>query len=424
MTLRKGHIVSSLIIVTLFSSSLCNATISVHESDLNITWGGSNWDFGHDIVLDDSGNIYITGNTRSFGMGFYDAFIAKYDSAGNSLLNITWGGSDYDSGDAIALDDSGNIYITGRTLSFTVGNYDAFIAKFDSAGNSLLNITWGGSNNDEGDDIVLDNSGNIYITGETDSFGHNAFIAKYDSAGNSLLNITWGGSDVGGNGNGIVLDESGKIYITGSVSGIGAGDYDAFIAKFDSAGNSLLNITWGGSNLESGNDIVLDNSGNIYIVGHTNSFAVGNYDAFIAKFDSAGNSLFNITWGGSHYDPGSGITLDDSGNIYITGRTYSFGAGGYDAFIAKYDNAGNSLRSFTWGGSDDDGGSSIVLDDSGNIYITGYTKSFGSGDRDAFIAKFLSGDDDTLKISGYNLFFLMSIITIVVFIIRKKLKNP
>ena len=432
MTCIKRRIISSLIIVTIFLSSLLftinyGAAKSVYGLDLCITWGGSGWDHGRGIVLDDSGNIYIIGNTDSFGAGDYDAFIAKYDSAGNSLLNITWGGSSWDYGSGIALDDSGNIYITGTTNSFGAGDKDAFIAKYDSAGNSLLNITWGGGDTDSGGDIVLDDSGNIYITGTTNSFGagdKDAFIAKYDSAGNSLLNITWDGSGWD-HGKHIALDASGNIYITGDTNSFGAGDYDAFIAKYDSAGNSLLNITWDeGGNSENGNGIVLDDSGNIYIVGNTINHLLGNLDPFIAKYDSAGNSLFNITWGGSGLDYGWGIALDDVGNIYITGDAEGIGANYYDAFIAKYDSVGNSLLNITWDGGNGDYGSAIVLDDSGNIYITGVTNSFGTGDYDAFILRYLSGIDDTPGISSYNPFLLLGILSIIVFTISKKLKKP
>ena len=131
-------------------------------------------------------------------------------------------------------------------------------------------------------------------------------------------------------------------------------------------------------------------------------------------------SDLNIIWGGSSGDRGMGIALDDSGNIYITGRTESFGAGSDDAFIAKYDSAGNSLLNITWGGSNSEGGNDIVLDNSGNIYITGGTENFGAGDRDAFIAKYLSGDDDTPRISGYNLFFLIGFLCISLIILTKK----
>ncbi|MFX1499879.1 MAG: SBBP repeat-containing protein [Promethearchaeota archaeon] len=412
--------------VSIESSGVINAAIN---SDLEITWGGIDMDSGNDIALDTSGNIYITGHTESFGEGSDDAFIAKFDSTGNSLLNITWGGSDSDSGNAITVDTSGNIYITGHTESFGEGSDDAFIAKYDSTGNSLLNITWGGNDSDSGNDIALDSSGNIYITGTTESFGagiHDVFIAKYDSAGNSLLNITWGGNDWD-YGLGITLDTAGNIYTTGFTESFGAGIADAFVAKYDNVGNSLLNITWGGINNDHGLRITLDASGNIYITGNTYSFGAGTYDVFLAKYDSLGNSLLNITWGGSDWDYGRDIVLDALGNIYITGSTESFGAGTYDVFLVKYDSLGNSLLNITWGGSEWDFGNGIALDASDNVYITGGTENFGMGGRDAFIVKYdmtdTKTDDSTPGISGYNLFFLLSILSVVVFTISKKLKK-
>jgi uncharacterized delta-60 repeat protein len=366
--------------------------------DFNTTWGGSNYDYANGIAVDGAGNIYITGRTSSFGAGQDDAFITKYDSTGTSLLNITWGGSYSDSGNDIVVDGAGNIYITGYTSSFGAGYYDAFIAKYDSAGTSLLNITWGGSNGDFANDIVVDGAGNIYITGSTYSFGagqYEAFIAKYDSAGTSLLNITRDGSD-GDSGHDIALDGAGNIYVTGSTYSFGTGDSDAFIAKYDSAGTSLLNITWGGSNYDAAYGIAVDGAGNIYITGKTSSFGAGDSDAFIAKYDSAGTSLLNITWGGSNGDSGNGIAVDGSGNIYITGGFNRFVEGSEDAFIAKYDSAGTSLLNITWAGSNDDSGSGIAVDGSGNIYITGYTYRFGEGDSNAFIAKYnLTIDDST-----------------------------
>ncbi|MBY8989594.1 MAG: SBBP repeat-containing protein [Candidatus Lokiarchaeota archaeon] len=390
-----------------------------YTSDFINTWGGIDSDTGWDIALDDSGNIYISGSTESFGAGKDDAFIAKFDSSGNSILNITWGGSGIDAGTGIVLDDSGNIYITGATNSSGTGNFDAFIAKFNSTGHSLLNITWGGNDADGGYDILLDDSGNIFITGYTESFGagdNDAFIAKFNSTGHSLLNVTWGGSD-SDDGYSIALDALGNIYIAGSTWSFGI---DAFIAKFNSSGHSLLNITWSGGDAQFGWDMALDGSGNIYITGYVYGF--GNLaQAFIVKFNNTGHLKMEIIWGGNNYDVGFGIALDGSGNIYITGTTDSFGAGGYDLFIAKFNSTGHSLLNTTLGGIDDDWGKGIALDNYGNIFITGYTESFGAGSHDTIIAKYRQiSDNDSGSIPGYDLLFLIGFLGLSLVLLTKK----
>ncbi len=406
-----------------------------YKSGFYRVWGGSDDDYGNSIALDGSGNLYITGFTNTSGTNDHDAFIAKFNSTGNSVMNITWGGIDSDFGRSIALDGSGNIYIMGDTYNISDNYRDVFIAKFNSTGNSVMNITWGGINSDCGYGIALDGSGNIYITGSTKSFGagtEDAFIAKFNSSGNSVMNITWGGNN-NDYGYGIALDGSGNIYITGDTNSFWDLDGDAFIAKYDSSGNSVMNITWSGSDDDWGRDIILDGSGNIYITGYTYSFGVGDLDVFIAKFDNSGNSMKNITWGGSDNEAGIDIALDGSGNIYITGWTDSFGAGTIDTLIVKFDSSGNSVKNYTWGGIDSDFGRSIALDGSGNIYITGYTYSFGTGNSDAFIVKIPSNengddddDDDDVQeeaIPGYDLFLLIGLLGILsVLLVKKRLK--
>ena len=208
------------------------------------------------------------------------------------------------------------------------------------------------------------------------------FVAKYDSAGNFITDSIWdsGTYDYGYD---IAINGSSDIYITGYTDGMGAGGGDAFIAKFNSTLDSKKNITWGRSNHDQGQDIILDNSGNIYIIGRT---IFPETDAFIAKFNSTLDSKMNITWHTDNTDSALGIALDDSGNIYITGY-YSNPPNSIDVFIAKYDSEGRSKTNITWGGSQDDRAEDIAIDDSGSIYITGKTESHGNGAQ-AFIHKY------------------------------------
>ena len=186
-----------------------------------------------------------------------------------------------------------------------------------------------------------------------------------------------------------------------------------------------LNTTWGGSNDDFANGITVDGAGNIYITGHTFSFGAGGSDAFLAKYNSAGTSLLNITWGGSLFDAANGITVDGVGNIYITGQTYSFVEGFEDAFIAKYDSAGTSLLNITWGSSNGNAAYGITLDGAGNIYITGCTYSFEAGSSDAFLAKYKRIIDDSTDavIPGPTILFIGIISALSVGMIIKRLKK-
>ncbi|MFX1500449.1 MAG: hypothetical protein ACFFDH_05725 [Promethearchaeota archaeon] len=381
-------------LITLPSISASN------EYEWNKTWGGSDGEIGDEIRLDGSGNILITGETQSYGAGNYDVFLLKYDSDGNLLWNITWGGSESEYGNGIEIDSLENILTIGSTMSYGAGYNDVFLLKYNSSGNLLWNKTWGGSGLDEGNGIVIDGSGNILITGATQSYGAGAtdtLLLKYDSDGNLLWYKTWGGFGYEC-GFGIAVDGSGNILITGSTSSYGAGEDNTFILKYDSDGNLLWYKIWGGNDNDCGDGITLDSSGNAFITGGSRSYGAENYNVFLLKYDSNGNKLWNTTWGGSKYDYGYGIILNGSGNVLITGSTSSYGAGANDVLILKYDSDGNQLWYKTWGGNDTDCGYGITLDDSGNIFISGYTESIGVGFKDVFLLKIgIDMDDDGLN---------------------------
>ena len=210
---------------------------------------------------------------------------------------------------------------------------------------------------------------------------------KYDPSGNQLWNETWGGADAD-SGRGVAVDGSGNAYIAGRTGSFGAGFGDAFLVKYDPSGNLLWNETWGGAAYDYGNGVAVDGSGNAYVAGFTDSFGAGGYDAFLVKYDPSGNLLWNETWGGAAYDYGNGVAVDGSGNAYVAGYTDSFGASFDDAFLVKYDPSGNLLWNETWGGAAYDYGNGVAVDGSGNAYVAGYTDSFGASFDDAFLVKY------------------------------------
>jgi hypothetical protein len=371
----------------------------------------------------------------------YDVLVTKLSSSGNSLIYSTYlGGWDDEGGYGIAVDASGNAYVTGWTDSHAFpttnryqayqGGNDVFVAKLSSYGNTLIYSTYLGGGGDDGGNpstgfgggIVIDGSGNAYVTGytassdfptlnpyQTDQPGPDAFVTKFSSTGSTLIYSTYlGGADYDW-GYGIAVDGSGNAYVTGFTL---SSDFptlnpyqtepdlfgdDVFVTKLSSSGNSLIYSTYlGGEGDDWGTGIAIDSSGNAYVTGNAGSpdfptlnpyqtYPDDNSDnAFVTKLSSSGNSLIYSTYlGGGSIDRGEGIAIDDSGNAYVAGYTYSSDfptlnpyqaahQGDQDVFVTKLSSSGNSLIYSTYlGGANPDDGRAIVIEGNGDAYVTG-----------------------------------------------------
>src|SRR5208283_4844758 len=379
------------------------------------------------------------------------------------LSYSTYLGGDAAEGYAIAVDTAGDAYVTGSAgfTNFPTANglqpalggpnaTNAFITKFNSHGSALVYSTYlGGSNLDTGYGIAVDTAGNAYVTGVTSSANfptvnalqatlagsENAFITKINASGSALIYSTYLGGSGYDAGMGIAVDASGNAYVAGNTGSIdfptanalqptSGGGEDAFVAKINASGSALVYSTYlGGSALENGEAIAVDTAGNAYVTGQTSStnFPTANalqstsgggyYNAFVTKINASGSALVYSTYlGGSGSDGGSGIAVDASGNVYVTGNTSSTNfptvnalqstlTGSYVAFVTKCNATGSALIYSTYlGGSGGDQGNGIAVDASGNAYVTGITSSFDfptanalqsayAGTYDAFVSK-------------------------------------
>ena len=386
--------------------------------------GGSLKDSSGGIAVDSSGNAYIVGVSYQPYYPYYpvtmgpetmDIFVAKVNASGTGLIYCSYiGGNAYDTGNGIAVDPSGNAYITGYTQSdqttfpviggpdvtFNGGWDDAFVAKVNPSGTGLIYCGYiGGADLDHGLDIAIDGLGNAYITGDTQS-------------DQTSFPIT-GGPDLTYNG----------------------GEADAFVAKVNVSGTGLVYCGYiGGSGDDGGGGIAVDGSGNAYITGSTfskeTSFPVTvgpditfndigrGGDAFVAKVNPSGTGLVYCGYiGGAETEGARAIAVEGSGNAYVTGSTISdqttfpvsggpgttyHGNGQWDAFVAKVNASGTGLVYCGYiGGSGGDMGGGIAVDSSGNAYIAGSTESnqtsfpvnggpdttYNGGEADAFVAK-------------------------------------
>jgi uncharacterized delta-60 repeat protein len=379
------------------------------------TLGGAGGDYGYGIAVDSSGNVYVTGYTDSQGAGVDDALITKYNTSGTIQWQRTLGGSGYDYGYGIAVDSSGNVYVTGITTSQGAGANDALITKYNTSGTIQWQRILGGSGSDQGLGIAVDSSGNVYVTGYTTSQGagvDDALITKYNTSGTIQWQRTLGGS-VTDQGYGIAVDSSGNVYVTGITDSQGAGNYDVLITKYDTSGTIQWQRILGGSSVDVGNGIAVDSSGNVYVTGYTDSQGAGGPDVLIAKYNTSGTIQWQRVLGSSSTEAGYGIAVDSSGNVYVTGRTNGQGAGSNDVLITKYNTSGTIQWQRTLGGSSNEFGRGIAVDSSGNVYVTAYTTSTGGTGNDVLITK-LPGDGSktgTYTVGGVSFTYAASTLT-------------
>jgi len=385
--------------------------------------GGTNYDMGHSIAVDASGNVYTIGQFQGIAdfdpgagtanltsSGSNDIFISKLDASGNFVWVKQFAGTSSNVGTSIAVDALGNVYTTGYfngTANFdpgagtanltSAGFTDAFISKLDASGNFVWVKQFTGTSSIYGFSIAVDASENVYTT------GYFFQTADFDP-GPGTFNLTSAGYD------------------------------DVFISKLDASGNFVWVKQFGDIYNDRGTSIAVDASGNVYTAGSFyetidfdpgagvfNLTSSGYADFFISKLDASGNFVWAKKMGGSSSETEISIAIDASENVYCTGRfqgtinvnsgpgiTNLTSNGAFDIFISKF----NALGTFVWarkiGGSSNEIGTSIAVDAS-NVYITGYfngTVDFdpGSGtfnltstssNRDIFVHKMRSCNNNT-----------------------------
>ena len=401
-------------------------------------------DRGQSIATDSQGNQYVTGQITTLYGPSPNIFVKKYDPNGNIIWSVSAGGTGDDEGLGIAVDGTGNVYVTGyfegtatfgsQTLTAS-GNNDIFVAKLTPSGNWLWAVKAGGTSIDKGYDIAVDGTGNAYVTGHfhgTATFGSRTltstdigpdiFVAKLSPYGTWRLAVQ-AGDIFDDYGCGIAVDSSGNAYVTGYFNYAATfGSYtltafvllDTFVAKLSPYGTWLWAVGAAGWDFVGGYDIAVDGSGNAYVTGYFNDSATfgsynltsfGSTDIFVAKINSSGTWLWAVKAGGTSGDFGYGIAVDVAGNAYVTGffeGTATFGSrtltssGEKDIFAAKLNPSGTWRWAYKAGGTDSDIGYGIAVDEAANAYVTGIfrgTATFGShtmdamGGTDIFVAK-------------------------------------
>jgi len=393
-------------------------------------WGGIEFLFCADTELDSQGNIYIVGVSND-GVNHDELILIKFNSLGELQWYRTWGGDDSESGNGVVVDSLDNIYIAGSTQNFGAGSFDMVLVKYDASGVQKWNRTWGTSDSETCHSLAIDSSNNLLLAGRGQDHESIALV-KYDSDGNQLWNRTLNFEDGYPTASDILINSLGDIYIAGA-NLVNNDYYEMILIKFDNAGIHQWNRTWGSEpNYCLGYSIAIDSSNNVYVTGEIDTTEVLGGISYITdkqlllmKLNSAGIQQWNRTWGGSKWDLGVNIVINSNDNIYIMGRTESFGAGKMDVVLMGYDDTGLLKWSQTWGGHSHDYGSGLTLDDENNIYITGTTRSFHEEENyEIFIVKYGNPEIEEIPL---ELIIIVSssigvgvVITIVVVILTRR----
>jgi hypothetical protein len=463
-------------------------TSTIYAQLPNYNWakpfGGSSGDEGRSVVTDATGNVYSTGvftgvvdfdpSPAIFNLssaGAFDVYISKVDPAGNFVWAKKIGGTGNDNSWGIALDNSGNVFVSGNfngscdmdpgpTLNnaFSAGQTDVFILKLDAAGNYVWAKTMGGTDFDGAVGIAIDFIGHVVTTGSfrgtadfdpgvgtatvTSNGLDDIFISQLDNNGNFVMIKSIGGTGTD-YGNAIAPYGSGTLFITGTFQntadfdpGVGTttltsgGSWDAFVLRLDPGGFFSWAKSMGGIVTEQGRSIAIDNSGSVLTCGEffsTVDFdpgvgtytltSAGNYDVFISKLDGGnGNFLMAKQIGGTGPDYSYSIKVANLYDYYVSGTfqntpdfdpgpgTFTMtSAGTNDCFLVKLNSIGNFSWAFKSGGVGNDGVYGINVDGNVGIYTTGWfsnTVDFDPsaasatltsvGGTDAYVTKYVS----------------------------------
>ena len=315
----------------------------------------------------------------------------KLSSTGDFEWGKSFGSSYSEECHAVKQSNDGGYILVGFSSTGSGVGEQLYEMKLDASGNIEWNFEVGGSYNERGYDVIQDTDNGFVFIGETnDIIGagyRDVNIQKRDFSGNYLWGWIFGqsGNEVGYS---IIKDTDGGYAIAGYTDSFGSGGTDMYYAKLNPDGTPDYSIAIGGSQDDEAKDLTLSHDGGYVIAGYTISFGAGYGDYFIRKLDSEGDPVWASVIGGSEHEVGHSIIRTIDNGFAIVGETKSFGAGAKDLWLVKLDTSGSFEWSWAFGGNEDDVGYSIVQDEDGFYYASGYTRNYGVGNYDTFIVKF------------------------------------
>ncbi len=336
----------------------------------NGTAGG--YHAGQALSVDASGNLYVTGYSCNQTLASCDYATVKYDQNGNQLWAARYDNGLQDMPSALAIDSAGNVYVTGTSKNTT--GYDTATVKYSPNGSQLWVARYPNNDGYGSPAIAVDSAGNVYVTSGTFITGTGSskyYTVKYNTNGTQLWSATYGTPGLS-HTTAIAVDSSGNVYVTGELSkGTSSCFYckDYGTVKYNTNGTQLWASIYDSGSDDSAKSLAVDGSGNVYVTGYSLNGTNGSFDYATVKYSPNGSQVWVVRYDNGGYDYANAITVDSSGNAYVTGA--SDNTTNSDFATVKYDPGGNRLWVARYDDGFDEAADAMSVDGRGNIYVTG-----------------------------------------------------
>ncbi len=380
----RRKLLFGVVLVVLLCSSL---VVSVEAASMwSRTYGGTGDDEADSLVVTPDGGYAMAGYTTSFGAGGKDAWLVRTDAAGKAYWAKTYGGTEDDAADSLVVTPDRGYLIAGYTRSFGAEPPDLWLIKTDELGNMEWNRTYGGIIPGGVTSLIATSDGGYAMASVTyyDSNGivtpsnTNLWLGKIDALGNMLWSKSYGGTS-SDTARSLVATADGGYTLAGSTSSFGAGDSDFWLVKTDALGNMEWNRTYGGTGKELAWSMVAAFDGGYALVGDWNYS--GNRYCWLVKTDSNGVMQWNRTYGGTNYNTATALVAASDGGYAIASNING------DFGLTKTDSNGAMQWNRTYGGTKYDYPTSLVATSGDGYALAGWTNSFGAGGSDFWLVK-------------------------------------
>jgi len=353
------------------------------------TYGGTSLDFGYSVQQTRDGGYIMAGMTSSFGAGLSDFYVVKTDSLGDTVWTRTHGGSSTDAAHSVQQTADGGYIICGEERSFGTTPCSFYLVKVNPSGDTLWTRSYGGPDAEEGRCVRQTADGGYVLAGLTHSWGAgdwDGYVVRIDSIGDTLWTSVFG--DLGSDAlNSVRQTEDGGYVAAGKILNLSAGSVDAYVVRMDASGNALWTHTYGGADLEEAFEVEQTWDHGFIIVGTTRPLSSDYGDIYLIKTDSLGDTLWSRTYGEAGDEEGYSVQPTMDGGYIVAGTSSSFGLGDYDIYLIRTDCAGDTVVIFHVAFPGDESGRCVRRTSDGGFIVTGTTNSIGAGFEDAFLLK-------------------------------------